>query len=223
MASAAPPPLDAEQPECPVCLSPFDAASAVPRVLPCGHSLCGPCIASLPPASASISAASLRCPLCSQCVPFSRALGPSSLPKNLSLLSLLPSLPNPSRSRPATAAAAAAVTRPLYLPLHADHSSILSRFRHAVLPESASPLHSAPPGPTPAGLAIGSLASDLGAPWFCAHGDPVSLLPVEAPTDKAPKPQLTRRRSRSPRSTGPATRHGWSLRSMRRAARRRMR
>ncbi|KAG8068636.1 hypothetical protein GUJ93_ZPchr0005g15617 [Zizania palustris] len=186
MACAAPPPLDAEQPECPVCLSPFDAASAVPRVLPCGHSLCGTCIASLPPASASISATSLRCPLCSQCVPFSRALGPSSLPKNLSLLSLLPSLPNPSRSRTATAAAVAA-TRPLYLPLHADHSSILSRFRHAVLPESASPLHSAPPGPTPAGLTIGSLASDLGAPWFCAHGDPVSLLPVEAPTDEAPK------------------------------------
>ncbi|KAF0922655.1 hypothetical protein E2562_001053 [Oryza meyeriana var. granulata] len=180
MASAAPPPPDAEPPECPVCLSPFDAASAAPRVLPCGHSLCGPCIASLPPASAS--AASLRCPLCSQCVPYSRALGPSSLPKNLALISLLPSLPNPSRSL-----TAAAMPPPLHLPLHADHSRLLARFRHAVLPESASPLHSAPPGPTPAGLAIGSFASDLRAPWFCPRGHPVSLLAVETPASGAPK------------------------------------
>ncbi|KAG8085641.1 hypothetical protein GUJ93_ZPchr0010g10280 [Zizania palustris] len=183
MASAATPPPDAEPPECPVCLSPFDATSAVPRVLPCGHSLCGPCIASLPPALASASAASFRCPLCLQCVPYSRALGPSSLPKNLALLSLLPSPPNPSSSR---AAAATAAPCPLYLPLHADHSHILSRFHHAVLPESASPLPSTPPRPTAAALAIGSLTSDLGPPWFCARGDPVSLLPVEVPTDGAP-------------------------------------
>ncbi|KAG8044648.1 hypothetical protein GUJ93_ZPchr0393g29138 [Zizania palustris] len=170
------------------CASPpFDATSAVPRVLPCGHSLCGPCIASLPPALASASAASFRCPLCLQCVPYSRALGPSSLPKNLALLSLLPSPPNPSSSRAAAAAAAAtAAPCPLYLPLHADHSHILSRFHHAVLPESASPLPSTPPRPTAAALAIGSLTSDLGPPWFCARGDPVSLLPVEVPTDGAP-------------------------------------
>ncbi|KAK1696467.1 hypothetical protein QYE76_013164 [Lolium multiflorum] len=177
MASASPPsPPEAEPPECPVCLSPFDDASVVPRVLPCGHSLCGSCIASLPPASASAAAAaSLRCPLCSQCVPFSRALGASSLPKNLALLSLLPSLPNPSPAR------AASAPRPLPLPLHAAHSRLLARFRHAILPESASPLQSAPPGPTPAGLALGSIASDLGAPWFCSQGHPVSILPVEVP------------------------------------------
>ncbi|KAF2930851.1 uncharacterized protein [Oryza sativa Japonica Group] len=178
-AGTASPPPDAEPPECPVCLSPFDAASAAPRVLPCGHSLCGPCIASLPPASASASAsaASLRCPLCSQCVPFSRALGPSSLPKNLALISLLPSPPNPSRSR-----TAAAAPPPPHVPLHADHSRLLSRFRHAVLPESASPLHSPAPA---AGLAIGSFASDLGAPWFCPRGHPVSLLPIETPAAAA--------------------------------------
>ncbi|CAN6350965.1 unnamed protein product [Urochloa humidicola] len=169
MATTAPP-ADADPPECPVCLSPFDAASAVPRVLPCGHSLCGPCIAALPPASAAASS-SLRCPLCSQCVPFSRALGPSSLPKNLALLSLLPSSPlSPLR------APTAAAPPPLPLPLHAAQSRLFSRFRHAVLPESASPLRSAP---TPARLAFGSLGSDLGAPWFCARGRPVSLLPIE--------------------------------------------
>ncbi|KAL6848595.1 hypothetical protein ACP4OV_021621 [Aristida adscensionis] len=171
MEGTAPPP-DTDPPECPVCLSPFDAAAAVPRVLPCGHSLCGPCIASLPPASAAASS-SLRCPLCSQCVPFSRALGPSSLPKNLALLALLPS-PSPSRPR----APASAAPPPLPLPLHAAHSRLLSRFRHAVLPESASPLPSAA---NPSRLTLGSLASDLGAPWFCARGDPVSALPIEIP------------------------------------------
>ncbi|KAL6619215.1 hypothetical protein ACP70R_034354 [Stipagrostis hirtigluma subsp. patula] len=164
---------DADPPECPVCLSSFDAAAAVPRVLPCGHSLCGPCVASLPPASAAVPA-SLRCPLCSRCVPFSRAIGPSSLPKNLALLALLPS-PSPSTPR-APAAAAAAPPPPLPLPLHAAHSRLLARFRHAVLPEPASPLRSAA---NPARLALGSLASDLGAPWFCARGDAVSLLPID--------------------------------------------
>ncbi|XP_066308234.1 uncharacterized protein [Miscanthus floridulus] len=169
MATTAPP-EDAEPPECPVCLSPFDAASTVPRVLTCGHSLCGPCIAALPPASAAAAgASSLRCPLCSQCVPFARALGPSSLPKNLALLALLPS---PSHALTATAPP----PRPRPLPLHAAHSRLLSRFCHAVLPESASPLRSEP---SPVHLAFGSLDSDLGAPWFCARGRPVSLLPIE--------------------------------------------
>ncbi|RCV17651.1 hypothetical protein SETIT_3G236900v2 [Setaria italica] len=171
MATTAPP-ADADPPECPVCLSPFDAASAVPRVLPCGHSLCGPCIVALPPASTAATAgSSLRCPLCSQCVPFSRALGPSSLPKNLALIALLPSSsPSPSHTPTATA------PPPLPLPLHAAHSRLLSRFRHAVLPQSTSPLRSAP---TPARLAFGSLDTDLGEPWFCAGGRPVSLLPIE--------------------------------------------
>ncbi|KAK3138727.1 hypothetical protein QOZ80_5AG0372670 [Eleusine coracana subsp. coracana] len=170
MASSTPA-ADTDPPECPVCLCPFDAASAVPRVLPCGHSLCGVCIAALPPASAS-AAASLRCPLCSQCVPFSRALGPSSLPKNLALLALLPSAAS-STSR--GSAAAAAAPPPLPLPLRAAHSRLLSRFRHAVLPEVASPLRTAP---APNRLALGSLDSDLGAPWFCSRGRPVSLLPI---------------------------------------------
>ncbi|KAM0854136.1 hypothetical protein ACQ4PT_050595 [Festuca glaucescens] len=180
-----PSPPEAEPPECPVCLSPFDDASVVPRVLPCGHSLCGSCISSLPPASASAAAASLRCPLCSQCVPFSRALGPSSLPKNLALLSLLPSLPNPSPARAAAAGAASAAPPPP-LPLHAAHSRLFARFRHAILPESASPLQSTPPGPTPAGPVLGSIASDLGAPWFCLQGHPVSLLSVKVPAGGEP-------------------------------------
>ncbi|KAK3135528.1 hypothetical protein QOZ80_5BG0420010 [Eleusine coracana subsp. coracana] len=170
MASSTPA-ADADPPECPVCLCPFDAASAVPRVLPCGHSLCGVCIAALPPASAS-AAASLRCPLCSQCVPFSRALGPSSLPKNLALIALLPTPASSSSRGPVTAAAA---PPPLPLPLGAAHSRLLSRFRHAVLPEAASPLRSAP---APNRLALGSLDSDLGAPWFCTRGRLVSLLPI---------------------------------------------
>ena len=155
------PPVDAEPPECPVCLSPFDAASVVPRVLPCGHSLCGSCIAALPPASAAAGASSLRCPLCSQCVPYARALGPSSLPKNLALLALLPS---PSHALSAATPATAQLPHPH--PLPAAHSRLLSRFRHAVLPESASPLGSEP---SPVHLAFGSLGSNLGAPWFCAR------------------------------------------------------
>ncbi|WVZ98692.1 hypothetical protein U9M48_044094 [Paspalum notatum var. saurae] len=182
MATTAPP-ADDDLPECPVCLSPFDAVSAVPRVLPCGHSLCGPCIAALPPASASSSAgggSSIRCPLCSQCVPFSRALGPSSLPKNLALIALLPSPPRSAASHIPTATA----PPPLPLPLHAAHSRLLSRFRYAVLPESASPLRSAA---TPTRLAFGSLDSDLGAPWFCARGRPVSLLSIEThPSEGGP-------------------------------------
>ena len=36
---------------------------------------------------------------------------------------------------------------------------------------------------------LGSIASDLGAPWFCLQGHPVSLLPIEVPAGGAPSPE----------------------------------
>lgn len=71
---------EAEPPECPVCLQPYDAVSAVPRVLACGHTTCEACLTQLP----SPFPNTIRCTVCTQLVKFVNS--PSSLPKNLDLL-----------------------------------------------------------------------------------------------------------------------------------------
>ncbi|KAG0476907.1 hypothetical protein HPP92_013748 [Vanilla planifolia] len=73
-----------EPPECPVCLQPYEfAGSLVPRVLPCGHSVCESCLLLLPRHPATPSA--VRCPACNYLVRLPD-FGPSALPKNIDLL-----------------------------------------------------------------------------------------------------------------------------------------
>ncbi|XP_020211147.1 uncharacterized protein LOC109795977 [Cajanus cajan] len=73
-----------ELPECPVCLQSFDDRDAVPRVLPCGHSVCEACLAEFPQRYPN----TIRCPACTQLVKYPSQQGPSSLPKNIDLLRL---------------------------------------------------------------------------------------------------------------------------------------
>ena len=63
--------------ECPVCYADFRRDGATPMVLPCGHSVCRPCLRRLP--------APRRCPLCRQalCVPR------EAVPRNLGLIDAL--------------------------------------------------------------------------------------------------------------------------------------
>ena len=94
-----------EPPECPVCLQPYDGASATPRVLPCGHSACETCLSLLPQPFPH----TIRCPACTQLVKCSH---PQSLPKNIDLLRFAslflnpdppnPQKPNEKRSNPIT-------------------------------------------------------------------------------------------------------------------------
>ncbi|KAL6556832.1 hypothetical protein OROHE_006708 [Orobanche hederae] len=71
---------EAEPPECPVCLQPYDAVAAIPRVLTCGHTTCEACLKLLP----RLFANTIRCTVCTQLLKLPDSL--SSLPKNLDLL-----------------------------------------------------------------------------------------------------------------------------------------
>ncbi|KAL0326134.1 UNVERIFIED_CONTAM: hypothetical protein Sradi_5182700 [Sesamum radiatum] len=73
---------EAELPECPVCLQPYDAVSAIPRVLTCGHTTCEACLKQL----SNPFPNTIRCTICTLLVKFPNS--PSSLPKNLDLLHL---------------------------------------------------------------------------------------------------------------------------------------
>ncbi|CAN0892248.1 Myosin heavy chain kinase B [Linum grandiflorum] len=75
-----------ELPECPVCLQSYDGDETLPRVLPCGHTACESCLKSLP----ERYNLTVRCPACTQLVKFPSSVGPSSLPKNIDLLRLIP-------------------------------------------------------------------------------------------------------------------------------------
>ncbi|XP_073035438.1 uncharacterized protein [Primulina eburnea] len=71
---------EADPPECPVCLQPYEAVSVIPRVLSCGHTTCEACLKQLPNPFPN----TLRCTVCTLLVKFGSC--PSSLPKNLDLL-----------------------------------------------------------------------------------------------------------------------------------------
>ncbi|KAI3931770.1 hypothetical protein MKW98_012180 [Papaver atlanticum] len=100
-----------ELPECPVCLQIYsnekikeeedeEERSVVPRVLSCGHSACESCLTRLPQRYSN----TIRCPACTQLVHFPPQ-GPSSLPKNIDLLSFIEQhnkTPNPSSSSSTT-------------------------------------------------------------------------------------------------------------------------
>ncbi|KAI3972654.1 hypothetical protein MKX01_019312 [Papaver californicum] len=83
-----------ELPECPVCLQIYsnekikeeedEYRTVVPRVLSCGHSACESCLSRLPQRYSN----TIRCPACTQLVHFPPQ-GPSSLPKNIDLLSFI--------------------------------------------------------------------------------------------------------------------------------------
>ncbi|CAM6093625.1 unnamed protein product [Calypogeia fissa] len=99
----------AQVPECVVCLQPYDDFRHVPRVLACGHSFCELCLMQLqsawqPSSSSSLlsdnyndipsrpaSGAVIRCPECNHRTRLPVG-GQQSLPKNVELLRLLPSL-----------------------------------------------------------------------------------------------------------------------------------
>ncbi|EPS67387.1 hypothetical protein M569_07378 [Genlisea aurea] len=71
---------EAEPPECPVCLEPYDAVSIVPRVIACGHTVCQVCLGKIPNPFPD----TIRCPICTALVRCPSP--PTSLPKNLDLL-----------------------------------------------------------------------------------------------------------------------------------------
>lgn len=71
---------EAEPPECPVCLQPYDAVTYIPRVLTCGHTTCEACLKLLPRPFAN----TIRCTVCTLLIKIPNSL--SSLPKNLDLL-----------------------------------------------------------------------------------------------------------------------------------------
>ncbi|KAK6939928.1 WD40 repeat [Dillenia turbinata] len=71
-----------ELPECPVCLQTYDNENTIPRVLPCGHSACEPCLLQIPRRFPD----TIRCPACNQLIKLPQTLGPSALPKNIDLL-----------------------------------------------------------------------------------------------------------------------------------------
>ncbi|XVE55282.1 hypothetical protein DITRI_Ditri03aG0146100 [Diplodiscus trichospermus] len=81
-----------ELPECPVCLQPYDVASTIPRVLGCGHTVCESCLASLPQKLPG----AIRCPECTVLVKYPPQ-GPTSLPKNIDLLRLIPGSDEPRK------------------------------------------------------------------------------------------------------------------------------
>ncbi|WOH02200.1 hypothetical protein DCAR_0521589 [Daucus carota subsp. sativus] len=80
-----------ELPECPVCLQYYDGACTIPRVLPCGHSVCEACVSQLP----NPFPQTIRCPACTQLVKYPQNV--SSLPKNIDLLRLSSLLQNPEK------------------------------------------------------------------------------------------------------------------------------
>ncbi|KAL8547903.1 hypothetical protein ACS0TY_007276 [Phlomoides rotata] len=72
--------MEAEPPECPVCMQIYDDVSAIPRVLSCGHTTCEVCLKQLPRPFTN----TIRCTICTLLVKFPNS--PSSLPKNIDLL-----------------------------------------------------------------------------------------------------------------------------------------
>ncbi|KAK8572319.1 hypothetical protein V6N13_047923 [Hibiscus sabdariffa] len=81
-----------ELPECPVCLQPYDCACAIPRVLACGHTVCESCLVNLPKKLPG----AIRCPACTVLVKYPPE-GPTTLPKNIDLLRLIPASENPRK------------------------------------------------------------------------------------------------------------------------------
>ncbi|PPD97617.1 hypothetical protein GOBAR_DD05351 [Gossypium barbadense] len=72
-------------PECPVCLQPYDGECTIPRVLACGHTVCESCLLNLPKKLPG----AIRCPACTVLVKYPPE-GPTTLPKNIDLLRLIP-------------------------------------------------------------------------------------------------------------------------------------
>ncbi|KAJ8773371.1 hypothetical protein K2173_028548 [Erythroxylum novogranatense] len=75
-----------ELPECPVCLQTYDGVCTIPRVLACGHTACEYCLINIPQKYPQ----TICCPACTQLVKYPSPQGPSSLPKNIDLLRLIP-------------------------------------------------------------------------------------------------------------------------------------
>ncbi|KAE8714333.1 Preprotein translocase SecA family protein [Hibiscus syriacus] len=81
-----------ELPECPVCLQPYDGECTIPRVLACGHTVCESCLVNLPKKLPG----AIRCPACTVLVKYPPE-GPTTLPKNIDLLRLIPASENPRK------------------------------------------------------------------------------------------------------------------------------
>ncbi|WOK94579.1 transducin beta-like protein 3 [Canna indica] len=176
-----------ELPECPVCLQQYDERSTVPRVLACGHSVCEQCVAALPPPSHALPDA-LRCPACTQVVPFPRSLGPAALPKNIDLLRLLPSSLSSSLSPSISDAKSNSSRGPEFLPLTSDQRGLYSIWKDWILPQNVISLLSCG-GAADEILVAATASSPLGRPWFLRPNQLVSLLPVVTASSSSKEPR----------------------------------
>ncbi|XP_042463165.1 uncharacterized protein LOC122046504 isoform X2 [Zingiber officinale] len=165
-----------ESPECPVCLQPYDEQQAVPRVLACGHSICEQCLVVLPPPSHALPDA-LRCPACTQIVPFSRSLGPAALPKNIDLLRVLPVSSSSSLSPSPDSGAKSKPSGTLeYFPVSEIYRSLYAIWKDSILPQEA--IYPVPSGIRTDEVLVAIMPSPLGRPWFSRANQLVTLLPV---------------------------------------------
>jgi len=83
--------------ECPICLNEWNSATCIPKMLPCGHSLCNKCLSALfVPFVLPQKGGSVQCPTCMESHTFKSASALEKLIKNFTLLSLVESRKNES-------------------------------------------------------------------------------------------------------------------------------
>ncbi|KAJ3678078.1 hypothetical protein LUZ60_001881 [Juncus effusus] len=170
---------DSDVPECPVCLQPYHPTSLVPRVLPCGHSICHICIPLLPPPLSSLPN-SLRCPSCTQLVPFDRQLGPSSLPKNLDLLHFINGEIGDNGGKGGKVVCGDEVSKrgfdvSVFLPLNWSRQRLFSDvWKNYVLPEKLVVLEE-----NGGGIGCGVVVCSTGSPWFCKEKESVGVFKMK--------------------------------------------
>jgi len=73
--------------ECPICTE----VENVPKLLPCGHTMCLDCLSLLPQDSGSSGQVDVSCPLCRRTFEFPET-GPAALPNNITVIQLRDSL-----------------------------------------------------------------------------------------------------------------------------------
>ena len=83
--------------ECPICLNEWNSGTCIPKMIPCGHSLCNKCLTALfVPFVSPQKGGSVQCPTCMESHTLKSASALEKLIKNFTLLSLVESRKNES-------------------------------------------------------------------------------------------------------------------------------